>query len=161
MLALVVGVDETHYCWYSLAMRCSFLLFVGGSFLFLARFLPRGTVGFFASASLSGWLIIKIFVLPQSDVAPRLFCSCDCAIFSPSFLFHKMSYPYRAYAANDVAFGHTVDLFVVGLYQLIEPMLMVLLLLALSLVFLLGEFRVEFQWLLPLLPLIVGMGGRF
>ena len=40
VLALVIGVGKTYYGLYSVVMHCSFLLFVGESFLFLARFLP-------------------------------------------------------------------------------------------------------------------------
>ena len=68
VLALAIGVGKTHSAF------CSFLLFVREIFLFLTRSLPWWTVGFSFSASLSDWIIAKIFLLPPPDVA-SYFCS--------------------------------------------------------------------------------------
>ena len=48
------SVGEAHYDLYSLAVRGAFLLFVGGSLLFLARVLPWWPTTDFQSALLFG-----------------------------------------------------------------------------------------------------------
>ena len=54
MPARVGSFGEAHYDLYLLAVRDAFLLFVGGSFLFLAGFLLWWTVTDFHSASMFG-----------------------------------------------------------------------------------------------------------
>ena len=68
MLALDGSVGKAHYDLYSLAVRGAFLLFVGGSLLFLARVLPWWPITNFPSASLFGQLIARIFVPTLPDL---------------------------------------------------------------------------------------------
>ena len=54
MMVPVGIVGKAHYDVYSLAMRGTFLLFVGGSFLFLAKILPWWPIPDFPSTLLFG-----------------------------------------------------------------------------------------------------------
>ena len=133
--AVVVGVGETYYGVYLLAMRCSFLLFVRRSFLFLARFLPWGAVGFFSSASLTVWLIAKIFLLPLLGMAPH-FCSAPMPV--PRFLPLSFSIGCHILIVPVLLVSlllATLLIFPLVAYCLIDPMLMTSLMLAPTLIF--------------------------